>query len=199
MRASGSGGEFSVWEVYQYFYCPRKLYFIRKLSVYPPERKKMELGSKQHGREHRRSGRRKTVYGFPLEEVERILRDIPLEDPGLGLHGRADTVLRLRSGELIPVEVKHSDLSFISRAWRKQMVAYAVLLERKLGVRIKRGLIYTLPAKRMLWVNLTPEDKLELVKDLDRMRRVVDSDALPPKVSRERCGYCEVAKFCRRL
>ena len=199
MRASGSAGEFSVWEVYQYFYCPRKLYFIRKLSVYPPERKKMELGSAQHGREPGRSQRRRSIYGFPEEEVAAILHDIVLEDAGLGLYGRADTVLRLKSGELIPVDVKYSDLDFVSRAWRKQMVAYAVLLERKFGVRIKRGVVYVLPTKRLLSINLGAEEKAELLKDLRRMRRIVNSDTLPPKVSAEKCGYCEVGKYCRRL
>jgi CRISPR-associated exonuclease Cas4 len=196
MRDSGSAGEVSVWEVYQYFYCPRKLYFIRKLGIYPPERKKMELGSGQHKREPDRTRRRKTVYGFPIEEVGRVLHDIPLEDKELGLFGRADTVVELRSGELVPVDVKYSDVGFVTRAWKKQMVAYAVLLERALGRRIDRGVIFLLPSRRVLRIGLTAEEKRELPKDLERMRKVVYSDSLPPKASRERCGYCEVAKFC---
>jgi CRISPR-associated exonuclease Cas4 len=197
MRDSGSGGEISVWEVYQYFYCPRKLYFIRKLGVYPPERKKMELGAGQHEREPRRTSRRTTIYGFPVEEVKQVLHDISLEDQELRLFGKADTVVELKNGEIILVDVKYSDTEFLTRAWKKQMVAYAVLLERALGRRVNRGMIFLLPSKRVLWVGLTSEDKLELFRDLERMRRVIDSDALPPKVSQERCGYCEVAKFCR--
>ncbi|KUO42245.1 MAG: hypothetical protein APU95_05660 [Hadesarchaea archaeon YNP_N21] len=197
MRDSGSGGEISVWEVYQYFYCPRKLYFIRKLGVYPPERKKMELGAGQHEREPSRTRRRTTIYGFPVEEVKQVLHDISLEDLELGLFGKADTVVELKDGEIIPVDVKYSDVEFVTRAWRKQMVAYAVLLERALGKRVDRGIIFILPSKRVLWVKLTAEEKSELSKDLERMRKVINSDALPPKVSQERCGYCEVAKFCK--
>jgi CRISPR-associated exonuclease Cas4 len=125
-----------------------------------------------------------------------VPHDIPLEDEGLGLFGKADTVVELRSGELAPVDVKYSDLGFVTRAWRKQMVAYAVLLERVLRRRIERGVIFLLPSRRVLWVRLTAEEKRELPKDLERMRKVIDSDSLPPKASRERCGYCEVAKFC---
>jgi CRISPR-associated exonuclease Cas4 len=197
MRDSGSGGEISVWEVYQYFYCPRKLYFIRKLGVYPPERKKMELGAGQHEREPRRTRRRTTIYGFPVEEVKQVLHDISLEDLELGLFGKADTVVELKDGEIIPVDVKYSDVEFVTRAWRKQMVAYAVLLERALRKRVDRGMIFLLPSKRVLWVKLTAEDKSELSRDLERMRKVINSDALPPNVSQERCGYCEVAKFCK--
>lgn len=198
MRGSGSAGDVSAWEVYQYFYCPRKLYFIRKLGLYPPERKKMKAGGEEHGSEHRRVKRRKTIYGFPEEEVDRVLKDIPLADEGLGLFGRADTVLRLKTGELIPVDVKYSDLSFVSLPWRKQIVAYSVLLEKKFGTRIKRGLIMLLPSKRVLWVSVSVDDKRALTQDLERMRRVTDSDAIPPKVSPEKCGYCEVKKFCKR-
>ena len=185
--------------MYQYFYCPRKLYFIRKLGLYPPERKKMLAGAGEHWREHERVGRRKTLYGFPEEEVEEVLKDVPLEDEELGLYGRADTVLRLKSGELIPVDVKYSDLSFVSLPWRKQMVAYSLLLERKFGVRIRRGLIYLFPSRRVLWVIMGSEDKLALTRDLEKMRRLIDSDTVPPKVSSEKCGYCEVRKFCRGL
>jgi len=196
MRGSGYVGEISVWEVYQYFYCPRKLYFIRKLGVYPPERKKMEFGAGQHEREPRRLERRTTVYGLPVEEVKRVLHNILLEDERLGLFGRVDTVMELKSGEMILVDVKYSDVGFVTRAWKKQMVAYAVLLERAFGKKIDRGMIFLLPSKQVLWVRLTAEEKKELPRDLERMRRVIDSDTLPPKVSRERCGYCEVAKFC---
>jgi CRISPR/Cas system-associated exonuclease Cas4 (RecB family) len=71
-----------------------------------------------------------------------------------------------------------------------------VLLERALGKRINRGVIFLLPSRRVLCIRLTVEEKRELPKDLERMRKVMDSDFLPPKASRERCGYCEVAKFC---
>jgi CRISPR-associated protein Cas4 len=191
--------EFSVWEVYQYFYCPRKLYFIRKLGLYPPERKKMALAQEQHGREPRRSRRRRAVFGFPEEEIAAIMHDVALEDPELGLYGRADLVLRLRTGELVPVEVKYSDFAAVSRAWRKQAAAYAVLVERKFGVAVRRARIYVLPARRVLEVKLTAEEKRELRRDLERMRGLVESDRVPRGVSRERCGYCEVEKFCRRL
>ncbi|MEM0359010.1 MAG: CRISPR-associated protein Cas4 [Candidatus Hadarchaeales archaeon] len=199
MKGFGSAGEISAWEVYQYFYCPRKLYFIRKLGLYPPERKKVELGGEQHGREPGRTGRRKRIYGFSPEEVDRILHDLPLEDREMGLFGKADTVVRLKSGEMVPVDVKYSDLPYVSRAWRKQMLAYAVLLERSLGVRIRRGLIYLLPSHRTFWLNILPEEKEALKRDLEKIREMIASDQVPRAASPEYCGYCEVAKFCKRV
>lgn len=199
MRASGRDGEISAWEVFQYFYCPRKLYFIRKLSIYPPERKKMEASATEHWREPGRVERRKTVYGFPEEEVECILKNVTAEDEELGLFGRADTVLKLKTGELIPVDTKYSDLRFVTLPWRKQLVAYSLLLERKFGALIKRALVYLRPSRHVFHVNITDEDKAALPRDLEKMRQAIDSDALPPKVSRDKCGYCEVQKFCRQF
>jgi CRISPR-associated protein Cas4 len=157
----------------------------------------VEAGGGEHEREAERVRRRKEIYGLLREEIAEILSDIPLESDRLV--GRADTVLRLRNRELVPVEVKESDLGFVSRAWRKQLVAYSILLESKFGTKVRRGIIYTLPARRVLEVRLTEEEKRELLKDLDRMEEVARGDRLPPPSSPEKCGYCEVARFCRRL
>lgn len=199
MKDSGSAGEISVWEVYQYFYCPRKLYFIRKLGLYPPEKRKMRLSEEHHRKEPERIKRRHALYGFSEKEVEEVLHDLLLEDPELGLYGKADTVVRLKSGEVVPVDVKYSGLPYVSRAWRKQMVAYTVLLERILGVRIRRCMIYLLPLRRIFWINILPEDREALRKDLKKMRKIITSDQIPRPASPEHCGYCEVAKFCRRV
>ena len=199
MRASGSAGEFSVWELFTFIYCPREFYLYRKLGIRPPPMRKMVLSKEEHEREEGRAGRREKVYGIPASDVAEILHDIVVEDPELGLHGRVDTVLRLRSGELLPVEVKYSDLDLPPRAWRKQMVAYAALLERRLGVRIERGIFYVLPRKRVIWVRIQPEEKRELRRDVERMRRVAESDSIPAAVDASRCRYCEMMKYCKRI
>ncbi len=45
----------SVWELVQYSYCPRKLYFYKTLGIGIITRKKMEYGREEHTREHRRT------------------------------------------------------------------------------------------------------------------------------------------------
>ena len=113
MRVSGSAGEFSVWELFTFFYCPREFYFYRKLSLPPKPLKKMELAKKEHGREEKRSKRRETVYGVAKEQIGEILHDILVEDPELGLYGQVDTVLKLKDGEHVPVEVKYTNLTVV--------------------------------------------------------------------------------------
>lgn len=161
--------------------------------------KKMELGKLEHEQEKRRDRRRRALYGIDKEEIRRVWHDVMVEDPELGLYGRVDTALELNSGEWVPVEVKYSDLGFVTRAWRKQMLAYACLLERTKGVKVRRALFYFLPSKRAVWINLQAEEKAELEKDVERMRQVASSDSIPPPVDISRCKYCEMFKYCQRL
>jgi CRISPR-associated protein Cas4 len=196
---SGKGGEFSVWELFTFIYCPREFYLYRKLGLSPPPLRKMVLGKLQHEKEEERVARRKDVYGVPAEQVAEILHDLLVEDPELGLYGRVDTALRLRSGELLPVEVKYSDLRYSPRAWRKQMIAYVTLLEKKLNTRVSRGVFYLLPHREALWVKVEPEEKLELKRDVERMRKVASSDSIPAAPDASRCKYCEMMKYCRRV
>lgn len=199
MRGSGSVGEFSVWELFTFFYCPREFYLYRKLGLAPKPMKKMEIAKEEHEKEKRRSGRRETIYGLPKEDVAEILRDVAVEDPELGLYGKIDTVLKLKNGELIPVEVKYSSLPFVSRAWRKQMLAYITLLERTSGSRVNRGILYLLPLKRVFWINAEVGEKRELKRDMERMYQVACSDSIPRAIEKERCNYCEMLKYCRRI
>jgi CRISPR-associated exonuclease Cas4 len=196
---SGKGGEFAVWELVTFIYCPREFYLYRKLGFTPPPLKKMEFSKIQHEKEEKRIERRKNIYGVPAGEVVEILHDIAVEDLDLGLYGKVDTVLRLRSGELLPVEVKYSNLKYLPRAWRKQMIAYATLLERKLNRKVSKGIFYILPRKEALWVRVESEEKLQLKKDVERMRKIVNSDSIPPVSDTNRCKYCEMIKYCRRV
>jgi CRISPR-associated protein Cas4 len=199
MKVSGRGGEFSVWELFTFIYCPREFYLYRKLGLKPPPLKKMVLSKEQHEKEGKRVERRKDIYGIPASEVMEILHDVPVEDPELGLYGKIDTVLRLKSGEFLPVEVKYSDLNYLTRAWRKQMIAYVTLLERKLSKPVSRGIFYLLPRRHVLWVKVQPEEKAELKRDVERMRKIADSDSIPAVVDVSRCKYCEMMKYCRRI
>ena len=47
------------------------------------------------------------------------------------------------------------------------MVVSTLLLERALGRRVDRGMIFLLPSKRVLWVRLTANDGRELIWDLE--------------------------------
>jgi len=198
MRDSGSGGSptIDVWEVVQYYYCPRKIYYLRTLGTPVPKRRKMTVGTTEHTREIKRSKERQNVFGLPPDEVEEVRYRQPLEDESIGLAGQVDAVVRLKSGEVIPVEIKYSDYPVAFRGRKKQLTAYALLAENRFKTRIGRGLLYFPAQNRQILVPITAEDKRSLIEDLERIRRLIHDEKVPPRGPSAKCGYCEVARFC---
>lgn len=185
-----------VSDITQFFYCPRKVYFRRTLGIEVQPRAKMELGKEEHEKEHERAGRRRSVYGIEWERIERLCHDVMLENAELGLYGRIDSVIFLRSGEVVPVELKYTHTPRVSRNWHKQIVAYALLLEGEYHTSVRRGIFYFQAQKKTVWVNITHEDKVRLKGDIERIRRVIQSEKMPIAKKGKQCRYCEMEKFC---
>jgi len=199
MRGSTSDGDsITVSDIAQYFYCPRKVYFLKTLGVPVVARAKMEYGKEVHERERRRMLERKRIYGFDREEVEEVLQGLQIEDPEVGLRGKLDVVLKLRTGEFIPVDTKYTDEVVVQRQYRKQLHAYALLLDYKFKTRVVRGIIYFSKQREVRVIEITEEDKAALRRDIERIKRLIDSEAMPRAVSRDKCKYCEVEKYCVR-
>jgi CRISPR-associated protein Cas4 len=155
----------------------------------------MRLGKSEHEKEHKRVKERVTVYGFDPHEVERVSHNVYAEHE-CGLYGQIDTVVVLRSGNAVPVEVKYSDQMTIFRNWRKQVTAYALLLQTVFGPRVKYGLIYFPRKKTRCTVAITHDDVMEVLNDVKRLRRLLESEHLPRGAREAKCHYCEVAKLC---
>lgn len=186
----------SVWDLAQYVYCPRKVYFYKTLGMPVVTRKKMEYGKEEHEREHRRVKERVFLYGFDREGVRTIHHDLYLEDEEIGLYGQIDTVVELETGEILPVEVKYSDFDQIFENWRRQLLAqllaYGLLLEKRFGRTVKRGLFYFPKQRKRKIVEFSVEDKKSVLKDVEKIRQLVKTEKMPR--GRDRCGYCEMIK-----
>lgn len=91
----------------QYAYCPRIIYYRYCVPVRPPPTYKMVEGKLQHERveelEHRR-----TLRAYGLADGERVF-DVRLRSERLGIVGALDLIV-LRRHEVIPVELKHSEV-----------------------------------------------------------------------------------------
>jgi CRISPR-associated exonuclease Cas4 len=197
MRDFISAGEtVTVFDIAQYFYCPRKVYYLRVMGVPAKPKRKMELGRKEQTREEKRLLQRDTIYGFEKNQVKGIMRRIYLENPEIGLAGQVDTVLRMSDGELIPVDSKYTDAVAVYRGFKKQLVAYAVLLDHAFKTKTQRAILYYPQQRRTREVTIAEEDKRFLAKDVQAIRRILAGETLPAKVAKEKCGYCEVKRFC---
>lgn len=189
-----AGDSITVSDIIQYHYCPRKVYFLRTLEVPVPVRKKMEYGSEIHEKEMRRMTERKRIYGFPRDEVDEVMRNIQIEAE-IGLRGKPDVALRLRSGEILPVDTKYTDEVLLHRRYLKQLYAYALLLEDEFETDVRRGVVYFSKQREPRTVEITDEDKQGVLRDIAQIRRIIASEEVP-RPNPERCGYCEVKKYC---
>jgi CRISPR-associated exonuclease Cas4 len=185
-----------VSDIAQYFYCPRKVYFMRTLGIAAPPRHKMKAGKEEHRREHRRVKERKTIYGFKQETVEKVLHNVPIESPKHHLHGRVDTVIILQDKEIIPVEVKHTSLDSIRRNWREQITAYALLLETKFDTRVRRGIFYFPSKRKVTEIEITASDKEYITHTITSILNMIKSEKMPPVHKGQKCSYCEMQMYC---
>ena len=198
MKDSISDGKpiITAWDISQYHYCKRKIYFLKVLGIPAPPRRKMKYGARIDETEGKRMMERKTIYGFKREEIERVIEKLHLYDEELGLEGIIDQTLFLKTGEIIPVDVKYTDIPLVQRQHRKQLIAYAILLEKEYNTAVRRGIIYLTKQRKNLEVSITWSEKKNLIKDLEMIRKLIKSEKIPRKTSASKCEYCEVKRFC---
>jgi len=197
MRGSTYDGDsITVGDIVQYFYCPRKVYFLKTLGVPVVVRHKMEYGKEVHELEERRMLERKQIYGFERDKIEEVLQGLQIEAPEIGLRGKVDVALRLRTGEFIPVDTKFTDVVDVQLQYRKQLHAYALLLDYRFGTRVKQGVLYFSQQHESRVVEISEEDKMALRRSIDQIKRIIASETTPRRVAPEKCQYCEVKKYC---
>ena len=198
MRVSTSGGKLviSAWDISQYYYCKRKLYFLKVLGVPAPARRKMERGREVDEAEGRLMARRKSLYGFEREEIAEVIEGLHLFDGELGLEGEVDQTVILKSGEVIPVDVKYTETPTIRKNYKKQLTAYAILLDKKFNTNVRRAIVRFAKQRKSIHIPITWRDKKTLTAELQKIRSLINSEAIPKPASPEKCGYCEVRKYC---
>lgn len=185
-----------VSDIAQYFYCQRKIYFMKILGINIKSRPKMDMGKEEHDNEHRRITERKTIYGFDRVEVKDVIHNLALEDAGLGLYGVVDTTLVLKNGEIIPIDVKYSNTTTVRINWKKQLVAYSLLLESHYNKIVKMGVIYLPAQRRQIQIDITVDDKNILKQDMLKINKLIESEKMPNAIIDRKCNYCEMKKFC---
>jgi CRISPR-associated exonuclease Cas4 len=185
-----------VSDITQYFYCPRKIYFIKTLGIKIKARPKMEMGKEEHEKEHRRIKERKTIYGIPKKDITQIIHNLPIEDTNTGIYGIIDTTIILKTKEIIPVEVKYTDFENIKINWKKQLTAYAILLEKHFKTTIKKGIIYLPTKHKQIQIDIPSEAKATLKQDIKKIKKLIHSEKIPNVTKGKQCNYCEMKKFC---
>lgn len=189
MQVSRRTGKLEVGDIVQFLYCPRKLYFL-KVAGFRILKPKMEEGRRVQEEVTKR-----------LEKIAekmngKLITNLWLESEALCLAGNLDALI-LTEKEILPVDVKFSRFNSISYAWKMQLTAYTLLVEEKFVRRVERAFIYLVSEKETLKeVKISAEDKKALLRLLDEIWMLLESEKYPIATKSKKCGYCEVEKFC---
>ena len=180
-----TAGELKNWA-----YCPRVVYYRRRLGASSVATYKMKAGLDAQQMIERFEMRRSLgKYGF--EEAHRT-RDLWLVDEELGLNGRVDYLLESEDEAAI-VDFKLT-ASEPGENHRLQLAAYAWLVERRLGKPVRRCFIYRIPDDRVFEVVIDERLRAWRTAALVQIR---DLDELPEATAvRGRCTDCEYLNFC---
>lgn len=184
---------FRVVDLKQWFVCRRIVYYHYVLPAVRPVTYGMEAGLAAHD-EVRPLEKRRTLRAYGIPDGERHF-DVVLYAPDVGLSGRVDMVIE-REDEAIPVDFKDS-LKVEARQFRLQVAAYGVLLEHLWQRPVRRGFVYSLPARRATEVKVTAQMRSPVHKAVAEMREVVQRGVFPPPPAGQRiCVTCEFRRFC---
>lgn len=177
----------------QYAYCPRIVFYQYAMPVEKKPTRKMELGKREEERIDRLERRRK-LREYRLDEGERRFH-VSLNSARLGLSGKVDLVIDSPEG-LFPVDFKLTTRGSY-RNHILQLCGYSLLLEDCYGRPVDRGFIYLIPKQDAIVVKITPELKAEAMDVVERIRRMVAREEIPPPTPvRSRCVDCEFRNFC---
>ncbi len=188
-------GYITATDIKHYAYCEVIVYITHILGVTEPVTEYMEYGSEVE----RDKSLGPIIARFKVKEV---LKKPQLASKELMLCGSPDYILRTKSEELIPVEIKWSEPSRYGKGKKDhviQLATYALLIEKTLKNRrysIKRGILYYLrPEGKLIVVNIDYELKAEVLRILRNIREIIEGKRLP-KPSRSKCSSCNYRNYC---
>lgn len=187
-----SEGNLSVTDLLDHQYCPRITWFSFVLGAPPRGTIKTEHGRRAHEEWARRAGSEsggERPAGLRVVSWELISRR-------LRLRGRLDAVVA--EGErLLPYEVKSTATPTRPHPGQLlQLAAYALPLEERTGRRVDRGYLHYVGDGRVVAVEITEAARRRVRKIMEDLRRVVETEAMPPRAPASHCRDCGYRKIC---
>jgi CRISPR-associated exonuclease Cas4 len=180
-------------DIKRYAWCPRIIYFTHVLHLEERVTEAMEEGKEEHD----------DAIIAPIVaqlKARKVIKGLNLVSDTLRLSGKPDFILDTKFGELVPVEVKVASLYTSSKAKKDhvmQLACYALLIEDNFKRVVKRCVVYYLRDKRVAYVALTNDLKLEAKKAIDKAYKIIEQEEMP-KVRQpiSKCKNCGYYRYC---
>jgi CRISPR-associated exonuclease Cas4 len=185
--------ELTATDLKQWAYCRRIPFYRHVLPVRPAPTYKMQRGKDVQAAVEALE-RRRGFRAYAVREGERRF-GVWLHSPRLGVSGKLDLVI-LTPDACYPVDFKDTE-GGVRRNHRVQLAAYALLAEEAFGRPAPEAFVYVVPVNEVVPVSLSEEDRTEVVRAVEDLRRAIAEERMPPPTAvRARCVICEYRNFC---
>lgn len=182
----------NVYDLKQYVYCPRIIYWYYCAPVKFHTSYKMEWGTEKHQEEKNKEIRR-TFERYELQEAETYF-EYPVDNDVLS--GKLDLLLISPDKKYIPVEYKFTRSSKML-AHKVQLYGYALILQEVFNTTVNEGFLYYPRLKELEKVEIKPSHFKKVYDIIKEVNKIVE-DAYFPDVSfnSNKCNSCEFQLFC---
>jgi CRISPR-associated protein Cas4 len=129
------------------------------------------------------------------EHIE-LLKNEYFVDRQLMLKGTPDIIAAVSYG-FIPIEIKYTEMVPANSFY--QLIAYAMLIERKFKKPVKKAYIFYGKTSELLFKSFIIEDidKAKMLKTISSIHSsILDNQRPKPTENTNKCHYCEYRNFC---
>jgi CRISPR-associated protein Cas4 len=160
----------------------------------------MEEGEEEHEREEKRIKKRKNIFPYSNEEILGSWNGLYLKSEKLGIAGKLDSVIRTNKGTYLIERKNTYGYKKPNRDHLYQAVAYAMLAEENLNIKIDYVKIHYLKNNKIFTVKLSQDLRKHVVWTIERIKEIIEKAYLYPFVKKpycEGCGFADICKYFR--
>lgn len=181
----------NTFDLKNYTYCPRIIYWYYCAPVKFHKPYKMEWGAQMHEEERHKEIRRK------LERYELASAELNFEYKlsNDSITGKVDLLL-ISDQQYIPVEYKFTRACKML-AHKVQLYAYAWLIEQTFNTTVESGFLYYPRLKELEKVEIKPSHYRKVCDIIKGIQQIVRESSLPDvEFNENKCNSCEFQLFC---
>lgn len=181
----------------QHCFCRRIPYFVLALGVNPPKSGWVTKGKEQHQEIERLLKRRKLQWASP-EDNFLIKYEVPLYSQKIRMHGICDGYIYSNNNiSIVPFEIKSNESPRINQGEILQLCAYAMLLEERYNILIKKGFLLYGSRTSHKEVLFTPDLRKKTLSIRNTIEDDINQGLIPiTDANNSKCSQCEFMNFC---
>jgi len=181
----------NVYDLKQYIYCPRIIYWYYCAPVKFHESYKMKWGTEKHQEEKNKEIRR-SFERYELQDAEMLFEYQVNTDI---LSGKLDLLL-ISNEKYVPVEYKFTRSSN-SFSHKVQLYGYALILQGIYNTKVDKGFLYYPRSKEIIKVTINNSNFEKIYDIIGSINNIIENYEFPDVDSNEsKCYGCEFNLFC---